>query len=66
MKIILDIGLIAALIIAISKWFVYYCATRGLLYYLEMEHSDMPDEKKAKELTHMAIERTIKEFFGQV
>ncbi|MCX0353455.1 hypothetical protein LI064_02820 [Clostridium perfringens] len=55
-----------ALIIAISKWFIYYCATRGLLYYLEMKHSDMPDEKKAKELTNMAIERTIKEFFGQV
>lgn len=63
---ILIIVLIVVLIIAISKWFVYYCAVRGLLYYLEMEHSDMPDEKKAKELTHMAIERTIKEFFGQV
>lgn len=66
MKVILVIGLIVALVIAMSKWFVYYCTVRGLLYYLEMEHSDMPDEKKVKELTYMAIERTIKEFFGQV
>lgn len=66
MKVILVIGLIVALVIAMSKWFVYYCTVRGLLYYLEMEYSDMPDEKKAKELTYMAIERTIKEFFGQV
>lgn len=66
MKVILVIGLIVALVIAMSKWFVYYCTVRGLLYYLKMEYSDMPDEKKAKELTYMAIERTIKEFFGQV
>ncbi|WEV23404.1 hypothetical protein [Clostridium perfringens] len=66
MKIILVIILILALGVATYKWFVYYCAVRGLLYYLEIEHSDMPDEKKAKELTNMAIERTIKEFFGQV
>lgn len=66
MKIILVITLILALGVATYKWFIYYCVVRGLLYYLEIEHSDMPDEKKAKELTNMAIERTIKEFFGQV
>lgn len=63
---ILFIVLALVLVIAISKWFVYYCAIRGLLYYLEVEYSEMPDEKKVKELTNMAIERTIKEFFGQV
>lgn len=61
---ILVIVLVLALIIAISKWFVYYCALRGLLYYLEIEHSDMPNEKKVEELTYMAIQRTIKEFFN--
>lgn len=63
---ILFIVLALVLVIAISKWFVYYCAIRGLLYYLKVEYSEMPDEKKVTELTNMAIERTIKEFFGQV
>gem|GEM_PF-3551891 len=47
------------------KWFVYYCATRGLLYYLGTSHNDMPNIKKSKELTSMAMEQTIKEFFGR-
>lgn len=58
------LGLI--LIVSIYKWFAYYCAVRGLLYYLADKYSDKLDIKKAKELTSMAAERTIKEFFGQV
>lgn len=65
MKIFLVIILILFLAVALYKWFVYHCATRGLLYYLEKEHSDMPDEKKTKELMEMSIERVIKEFLGQ-
>lgn len=66
MKILLIVILILVVIRTTYKRFVYYCAVKGLLYYLEIEYSDMPDEKKSKELTNMAMERTIKEFFGQV
>ncbi|MDU4320879.1 MAG: hypothetical protein E7I47_16415 [Clostridium sp.] len=57
--------LIIALIIAIYKWFIYYCTVRGLLYYLGDRYSDMPNFEKVKELTIMAVERTIKEFIGK-
>lgn len=55
--------LIVFLIISLERQFTYFCATRGLLYYLGTKYDDMPDDKKAKELTQMAMERTIKEFF---
>ena len=48
------------------RCFSYYCTVRGLLYYLATKYSDILTEHKAKELTHMAMERTIKEFFGKV
>lgn len=50
-------------ILGIYKWFIYYCAGRGLLYYLAIKYDDMPNENKMKELTEMAVKRTIKEFF---
>lgn len=53
------------LIITLWKWFIYYCAVRGLLYYLGIKYKDMPDVSRTKELTHMAMKRTIKEFFGE-
>ncbi|KIN81950.1 hypothetical protein [Clostridium botulinum] len=61
--IVILLGLIA--IYSLTKWFIYYCATRGLLYYLETTHNDMPNSKKVKELISMAIKRTIKEFLGK-
>lgn len=64
MKIIL-ILLILALLGALLKWFRYFCATAGLLYYLDTKYNDLLDTKKAKELTDMAMEKTIKAFFGQ-
>ena len=48
------------------RCFSYYCTVRGLLYYLGTKYSDTLTEHKAKALTHMAMERTIKEFFGKV
>lgn len=65
LNLLISIFLLILLINALIKWFKYYCAVRGLLYYLGMKHNDMPNEEKTKELTHMAIERSIKEFFGQ-
>lgn len=61
----INIGLLFWLLWACSKWFLYYCSTRGLLYYLADKYNDWLDLKKAKELTNMAVERTIKEFFGR-
>lgn len=66
MNLLISIFLLILLINALIKWFKYYCAVRGLLYYLGMKHNDMPNKEKTKELTNMAIERTIKELFGQV
>lgn len=66
MNLLISIVILILLINALIKWFKYYCAVRGLLYYLGMKYNDMPNEEKTKELTSMAIERTIKEFFGQV
>ncbi|WP_338630448.1 hypothetical protein [Clostridium baratii] len=65
MKIVL-ILLILGLLVSLFKWFRYFCGVRGLLYYLGMKYNDMPSDEKTKELTNMAMERTIKEFFGQV
>ena len=65
MKLII-ILLIIAIVITTLKCFSYYCATRGLLYYLGSKYGDMLSGEKAKELTLMAMKRTIKEFFGKV
>ena len=42
-------------IFSISKWFVYYHATRGLLYYLIKKHNDIINAEKARELVDMSI-----------
>ena len=57
--------LIAVLMLLLSliKQFTYYCSVRGLLYYLGTKYRDMPNEEKMKELTLMASDRVIKEFF---
>lgn len=36
------------------------------IIYLATKYSDMLSAEKAKELTLMAMKRSIKEFFGQV
>lgn len=61
---VINIGLLLCLLWACNKWFVYYCATRGLLYYLADEYNDWLEVKKAQELTDTAMKRTVKEFFG--
>jgi hypothetical protein len=58
--------MVLVLIYLISKVFIYYCAVRGLLYHLGIKYNDIPSKEKMKELTSMAIERTIKEFLGRV
>lgn len=62
----LTILLIMLTIYLLVMYFTYYCAVRGLLYYLATKHSDMPSAEKTKELALMAMKRTIKEFFGKV
>ena len=62
---VIDITLVACLLWACAKWFAYYCSTRGLLYYLMDNQNDWLESKKTKELTHMAMKRTIGEFFGK-
>ena len=62
----LIILLIIFIIYLLVMYFTYYCAVRGLLYYLATKHSDILSGDKAKELTLMAMKRTIKEFFGKV
>ncbi len=62
---VISIGLLICLLYACFKWFIYYCFTRGVLHYLLDEYQDCLEEKKTKELISMAIERTIKEFFGR-
>lgn len=59
------LSLILFNIFSMNKWFVYYCSTRALLCYLISEHGDCIDAKKARQLTDLAIERSIKEFFGK-
>ena len=61
----LIILLIIFIIYLLVMYFTYYCAVRGLLYYLAIKHSDILSGDKAKELTLMAMKRTIKEFFGK-
>lgn len=61
----LIILLIIFIIYLLVMYFTYYCAVRGLLYYLATKHSDILSGDKAKELTLMAMKRTIKEFFGK-
>lgn len=61
----LIILLIIFIIYLLVMYVTYYCAVRGLLYYLATKHSDILSGDKAKELTLMAMKRTIKEFFGK-
>lgn len=58
--------LVLLLLISLFQWFSYYCATRGLLYYLAIKYDNMLNESKMKELTYMAMERTIKEFIKRI
>lgn len=66
MNLLISILLLILTINALIKWFIYYCTVRGLLYYLGDRYSDMLNVEKVKELTSMAVKRTIKEFFGQI
>ncbi|KHD35178.1 hypothetical protein NL50_14890 [Clostridium acetobutylicum] len=59
----LIIAMAVITIYSIIKWFIYYCAVRGLLYYLGTRYDDLIDAEKAKELTNKAVKRTISEFF---
>ena len=61
----MNVVLTVLLIFSASKWFRYYCLSRGLMYHLGMKYDDVPSIEKAKELTSMAAERTIKEWFGK-
>lgn len=61
----LIVVLVFSIIYLAIMYFTYYCAVIGLLYYLATKHSDMLSGDKAKELTLMAMKRTIKEFFGE-
>lgn len=47
------------------KCFIYYCSLRGVLYYLGTKHNDILELEKVKELTYMAVNRIINEFFGR-
>ena len=57
--------LVIALLVVGIKCFAYYCGVRGLLYYLEVTHNDMPNTEKTVELRNMAMDRTIKDFFNR-
>ena len=62
----LIILLIIFIVYLLVMYFIYYCTVRVLLYYLATKHSDLVGVDKAKELTFMAMKRTIKEFLGKV
>lgn len=62
----LIILLVIFVIYLLVMYFTYYCAVRGLIYYLATKHSDWISVNKTKELTRMAMKRTIEEFFGRV
>jgi len=53
--------LLTLLIVAMYKWFIFYCTTRGLLYYLATEHNDELDEKKACGIRDDAVRRVIRD-----
>lgn len=47
------------------KWFNYYCLSKGLIFHLIKKHNDWLTSDKLKTLQLMAVERTIKEVFGE-
>lgn len=55
--------LIIALIYSLIRQFSFYCGLRGIIYYLITEYNDELNDKKIKELTSMAVKRTINELF---
>lgn len=62
MKGIIVLLLLALLLYLLSKWVVYYAATRGLLYYLANAHNDLLSAEKVKELRDTALQRMVREF----
>lgn len=59
--ILIIIILSVLLVIALFKWFLYYCGVRALAYRLIEKHQDeIPD---LEDLTNKAINQVIKERF---
>ncbi len=50
---------------AVFKWFTYYCAFRGVTYHAILHYNWNPSDEEIKKLQSMAVERTLKEFFGK-
>lgn len=44
---------------AASKWFIYYCMTRGLLFYVATEHHDELNESEAMHIRNEAVKRVL-------
>jgi len=55
--------LLFLLAVAGHRWFVYYCALRGLMHHYGMKFSYMPDDSELKEITNQAMKRVISDFF---
>jgi len=55
--------LLFLLIVAVCKWFCYYCALRGLLHYYGTIFNHMPEVEAMKEITNQAMKRVISDFF---
>lgn len=62
----INIVLIVCLLWACSKWFFYWCTTRGLLYYILEEHNELLDEEDTRQLAVLAGTQWIKELLGLI
>lgn len=59
----LIIVLAILLLMALLKWFRYYCALRGLMYHYGKKYNYVPDGERMKEITSQAMRRVIDDFF---
>ena len=50
------------LLMAILKWFWYYCALRGLMHHYGQKYNYVPDGEWMKEITNQAMRRVIGDF----
>lgn len=50
------------LLIAVSKWFLFYCTLLGVLHYYGIKYNYVPNAGELKEITNQATKRVIDDF----
>ena len=59
---IIVIVLFVITVMALAKWFRYYCVCRALLFYIAKEYKEALSAEKIRKLTAEAKQRILRDF----